>query len=508
MLTGGIFISLYNLANLARNMMPTIRCSLLFLLSCAAMPGQADAHSDSLMRTPGVALNMLQNMPPDVETAKPPDAFKRYPGLPRLALPRDNPAEPGLMPGLMPGSIFGLSAALRAPQISTGKQALSLAGLSELLYLAAGITARREGVNYRAAPSAGGLFPSELYVLVRDSGIQGLGAGLYHYDAEHQRLDVLHSGMTKHATPLFSTEAAAGAKTLLVLTSVLSRTAYKYHERAYRLSLADAGHVLENLRLAAHQAGLQASLLAQFDEAITAKILGIDGKQETVLAMMALRRATASGNDQPLAGLADKSMPESASPFSPASPELILPAPTPALQGVYHSITHRRSKRNYLPQPVPLATLSSMLADIAQAPQLSGLIRIDLVVSRVTGLAPGVYRYHRSRSQHALQPVRSGDLAAQAQSAALAQDVIGNAAVVLVLSGDRERILAQGPLGYRHLYLEAGMLSERWLLSATARGLAACPVGAFYDDQAAVLIGADPERHQVLHFAALGLAAE
>ncbi|MDB5910166.1 MAG: hypothetical protein JWP34_4280 [Massilia sp.] len=67
----------------------------------------------------------------------------------------------------------------------------------------------------------------------------------------------------------------------------------------------------------------------------------------------------------------------------------------------------------------------------------------------------------------------------------LACDVIGNAAVVLVLSAEREPLFGEGSRGYRHSFLEAGMIGERWLLGAVARDLAACPVGAFYDDEAA-----------------------
>jgi len=52
------------------------------------------------------------------------------------------------------------------------------------------------------------------------------------------------------------------------------------------------------------------------------------------------------------------------------------------------------------------------------------------------------------------------------------------------------------------------MVSERWLLGATVRGLGACPVGAFYDDEAMALAGIDGRREWVLHFAALGVAAE
>jgi nitroreductase len=89
-------------------------------------------------------------------------------------------------------------------------------------------------------------------------------------------------------------------------------------------------------------------------------------------------------------------------------------------------------------------------------------------------LAPGVYRYGPG---HVLTRVKGGNFAAAARSAALSQQVIGDAAVVLVLSAERGPMLAEGPRGYRHGFLDAGMIGERWLLGATARHLGACPVG-------------------------------
>jgi nitroreductase len=76
------------------------------------------------------------------------------------------------------------------------------------------------------------------------------------------------------------------------------------------------------------------------------------------------------------------------------------------------------------------------------------------------------------------------------------------------VAAERRALLAEGARGYRHAFLEAGMVGERWLLGATARGLGACPVGAFYDDEAAALIGIDGRREWVLHFAALGVVAQ
>jgi SagB-type dehydrogenase family enzyme len=182
-----------------------------------------------------------------------------------------------------------------------------------------------------------------------------------------------------------------------------------------------------------------------------------------------------------------------------------LPAATAADMGLARAILQRRSQRRFSERPVELQQLASILADMSQPPLLSGALHADLVVNRVAGLKPGVYRYLPAR--HALQPVQLGDFATQARNAALDQDVIGDAAVVLILSADSAQALRNGARGYRMAFLEAGLMGERWLLGAVARGLGACPVGAFYDNEAAELVKAQKGRW-VLHFAALGRVAD
>jgi SagB-type dehydrogenase family enzyme len=425
---------------------------------------------------------------PGIDWGAPPPAFKDYPAARHLALPRD---EVGTV---------ALGEALRAARPRSAP--VRRAEQGGIQVLAAGGPARRGGPAQRAAPSAGALFSSELYVLAR--AIDGLPPGAYHYDANLHRLDAIGPA-----------PALSDADAMVVATSVFRRTGYKYRDRAYRYVAADTGHLLENLRLAGHAAGMQAELAARFDEAQLARAVGIDGVEEGVLAAMALRRGPARAPDprrggpsaaragpRGVTGAVQQATSLRLAVEREAAAAIALPAPQPAGIPLRRAIGERRSQRRFHADPVPLAALSGILADMAQPPQLSDAVRIHLVVNRVDGLAPGVYRY---LARHALEPVREGDFGAAAQAAALSQEVIGAAAVVLVLSAEREPMLAEGARGYRQAYLEAGMAGERWLLGAVARGLAACPVGAFYDDEAAALIGVDPRRQWVLHFAALGV---
>ena len=440
----------------------------------------SESRGQSFRRTPGI------------DWGDAPPSFKRYPDARRIALPQGQVGT------------RGLSEALRGPQPRS--EPMTLAELGDILRLAAGVTLRRGGNALRAAPSSGALFPSELYVLVR--AVRGLAPGVYHFDPDQARLDVIG--------PLPA--AQAGADVTVVLASVFRRTGYKYRNRAYRYVTADAGHLLENLRAAGQSAGFRSTLLPRFDEAALARTLGIDGVEEGVLAVMELRPAAGAALPARLPAR-HAAVPVRANPMGVtgiihqgtslqearyAGTVVELPAARPAATQLRQVIAGRRSQRRFTEQPVPLQSLASILADMVQPAQLSDAVRINIVANRVAGLPPGVYRYD---PRHFLVRVRSGDFAGAAGSAALSQDVIGDAAVVLVLSAERGPMLAEGARGYRHGFIEAGLAGERWLLGASARGLGACPVGAFYDDEAATLVGIDMRREWVLHFAALGFAA-
>lgn len=180
-----------------------------------------------------------------------------------------------------------------------------------------------------------------------------------------------------------------------------------------------------------------------------------------------------------------------------------------AVPGWRRLIAARRSVRRFAGTLLPLPALAAVLLRmVAAGPQWSGAVRIDVVAHAVAGLPPGAYRY--APALHALLPRVAERSRAASRAAALQQDVVGDAAAVCVLSIDRMVFAADalGPArGYRHAFLETGMVGERAYLEGQARGLGVCAVGAFYDDEAAALVGLDPSREWPLRFIALGLPA-
>jgi SagB-type dehydrogenase family enzyme len=145
-------------------------------------------------------------------------------------------------------------------------QPLTDAQLSQLLWAAQGIT---DAGGYRTTPSAGALYPLEMYVATR--------AGLQRYEARGHRL--LRVGDTDVRSRLrgaaLGQEAVTAAAAVFIITAVPSRTAAKYGERATRYVQLEAGHAAQNLLLEAVALGLGAVPVGAFEDDRVSGILGL-----------------------------------------------------------------------------------------------------------------------------------------------------------------------------------------------------------------------------------------
>ena len=162
-----------------------------------------------------------------------------------------------------------------------------LAALSTLLWHSAGITGSAGPLKLRASPSSGALFPTELYVAALD--VAALAPGLWHYDPQRHALVSVAQGAAAAAAPAAVAEVWPPQPAALVLaTAVFQRSGHKYRERCWRYVLADLGHVLENLRVAAEATAVHTHFALRFDEARCAAALQLRGVDEGVLALLAL----------------------------------------------------------------------------------------------------------------------------------------------------------------------------------------------------------------------------
>jgi SagB-type dehydrogenase family enzyme len=210
-----------------------------------------------------------------MDWAHQPDWFKTYPDTPRVELPDLALDDSGLFDAL----------ARRRSLRAYGSQPLALGELGALLWAGAGLTARQDGFAFRTAPSAGGLYPIEHYVIAND--VEGLEQGLYHYDVLARALERLHAGDQRRpiARAALDQQIAADAQAVFVWTAVLERSRWKYGERFVRYVLLDAGHIAENVALAATALGLGTCQIAAFFDEEAADVLGVDPDAEPVVYM-------------------------------------------------------------------------------------------------------------------------------------------------------------------------------------------------------------------------------
>ncbi|MEI6104418.1 MAG: SagB/ThcOx family dehydrogenase [Methanothrix sp.] len=162
---------------------------------------------------------------------------------------------------------------------------LTLQELAYLLWCTQGIVQRHEPyATFRNVPSAGGRHAFETYLLV--NRVSGLEPGLYRYLAFSHRLMPIEisPGMTDRVMEACLKQAIVKDSAVTFIWScVIYRMAWRYSERAYRLVHLDAGHVCQNLYLAAEQINCCACAIGAFDDELMAGLLGIDGVDEFVI---------------------------------------------------------------------------------------------------------------------------------------------------------------------------------------------------------------------------------
>lgn len=143
--------------------------------------------------------------------------------------------------------------------------------ISQLLWAAQGIT--REGRG-RTAPSAGGLYPLELYLAT--------ARGVFHYRPESHDLEVMagedvRGPLSKAA---LGQEAVRDAPAVFVVTAVFERTAAKYGDRAVRYVHLESGHAAQGLLLEAVALDLGGVPIGAFDDGGVRGALGLPQDRE------------------------------------------------------------------------------------------------------------------------------------------------------------------------------------------------------------------------------------
>ena len=156
---------------------------------------------------------------------------------------------------------------------SFSKKELTLEEISQLLWAGQGITGRLGGMNLRSAPSAGALYPMEIYALTRN--------GLYHYVPERNVLEILEEKDLRGdlAGVALGQSSISEAALDIVICAVYERATFKYGERGRRYAEIEAGHIAQNIHLQAVALGLDSVPIGAFNDEGVKGILKLPADQ-------------------------------------------------------------------------------------------------------------------------------------------------------------------------------------------------------------------------------------
>jgi SagB-type dehydrogenase family enzyme len=469
-----------------------------------------------------------------------PRVYKKYPGIDPIPLPRNVQLPEERLFSLLKKKIEGNGSARR----------IDLEDLSAILLLTCTLTAKTrhggEDFYYRSVPSAGALYPTEIYVAVRE--IKGLDDGLYHFGIFHHDLTLIRSGdLTSHTALLIQPPVKRAYQVTFFMTAIFFRSAWKYRDRAYRYHLLDTGHLVEHLNLALKALRIPFGLSYDFDDKKVNHLLGLDETREVTLAVIPvsggdlipetekkeivelpddmMKASRVSENEIPYPAINEihaagtggshaftKGLDMTREIGVTAESWMEIPdfVPWPDVMNQREAIFHRRSRRNFVKTPIGKTAMMALLdalfdSDSMNSFQEAGYDRSvcpGFLAGHAVEFDPGFYLLETSK--RAFGKVGSGTYTEMAAHICLDQAWLTQAAVqFLIISNLNLLDRTYGARGYRYAMLTAGRLGERLYLAATALGLGCCGIGALYDWEAAELLGLNQES-RLLYLVAVG----
>jgi hypothetical protein len=395
---------------------------------------------------------------------------KRYPAsLPRIPLPHGLPLTKAPAIAVLAGTADDV-----------GPAALDLAHLSRLLHLSAGVVRTTERPYatwlFRAAGSAGGRFPLELYVVVPEG--TGLPSGVHWYDPQAHGLVQVGP-------------APRGGVPAIIVTGIPWRTGWRYRERGFRHVYWDAGTMLAQLLAVADSAGHTAALHTRFPDTAVAELVGADRTDEWPVAVIALAEgrpaieasgaATVGAVDEaprsfPLVTAAQRTGDLNAlgPPWDRGDP---VDVPVEGTDTIDRVVLARGSQRRM----DPTRGLPGTMLHTSMSVALRGIALPHFVVAHdIDALEPGVYRWPDLSA-----PVHPGPMRDELFRVCLDQGLARDAAFVVIGATD---VGALDDREYREAQLAAGMVEGRLHLAAYSLGAGATGM-TFLDSEMPALLG-------------------
>lgn len=159
---------------------------------------------------------------------------------------------------------------------------LQLTEIGQLLWAAQGIT---HSQGLRTAPSAGALYPLELYIVT--GRVEGLAKGIYHYNYKRHQLEKIDGDdrCDALAQAALSQTSIQKAAAVIIFTADYDRTTRKYGKRGVRYVHMEVGHAAQNVFLQSGSLGLATVVVGAFNDDKVARVLQLPAELKPLLLM-------------------------------------------------------------------------------------------------------------------------------------------------------------------------------------------------------------------------------
>lgn len=153
------------------------------------------------------------------------------------------------------------------------KESLRSNDVSQMLWAAQGTTDSVSGL--RSVPSAGALYPLEIYAVVASGGVEGLSVGVYHYQAPEGVLTMVVEGdqLQQLQAATLDQSAVGSSAVTFVICGVFERTTAKYGQRGVQYVFQESGHAAENMYLQATALHLGMVVMGTFSDSEVRRVI-------------------------------------------------------------------------------------------------------------------------------------------------------------------------------------------------------------------------------------------
>lgn len=351
----------------------------------------------------------------------------------------------------------------------------------KFIMLSFGITAKKKypGVEYylRVNPSAGALYPNEVYFQVRNQ--TGFKDGIYHYEVLNNKAVLLKALSNDGLEPFFGYKNVQNGFIFLV-SNVYYRSSWKYKNRAFRYCMLDSGHLLGCMEASSYLLNKTYTLQYDFEKSSLNEAFGFNNQEffssSFHLVFNSTREVQKVQLQLPFINASDVFEKNEIIEFAYNQTKNIdqnISTESPSFnfaQNFFEEvIKKRRSIREFHQQSVAKYEFESIMKVLEEPipSDCDETVNIYCVINRVKDMPLGLYKEGKY--------LKEGDFSSKAGYLCLEQDLGKSSAVTFFLTSKAKN--------YQALYQKAGIIGQRLYLSANYLGYGCSGIGAYYDDE-------------------------